>query len=91
MVSVASTSWQWRENSKSQAFRDWLDSDPAVESFEVIKLPGGSFKESGTMINTIAIKIRRDGEPGETQSTPAVEEPARELTFAEKFRLTKAS
>jgi len=93
LVTVASPSWQWRENTKSQEFRDWMDSDPAIKSVEVVKVPEGAFKASGTMIRTVIIKLRRDGElsllPTDEPATAA--QPERVLSFAEKFRLTKAS
>lgn len=57
LVSVASTSWQWRDNNKSVEFREWLED----LDYEVTKLPEGAFKESGTMIPTVIIKIRREG------------------------------
>jgi len=93
LVSVASPSWQWRENTKSQEFRDWMECDPAIKSVEVIKVPEGAFKASGTMIPTVIIKLCRDGELAQLPTDePATEaQPERVLSFAEKFRLTKAS
>ena len=70
LVSVASTSWKWRENEKSQEFRDWLESDTAVAKYEVVELEQGDFKESGTMIKTVIIKIRREGKVETVQSSP---------------------
>ena len=61
LVSVASTSWQWRDNSKSRTFREWLYENEAVKGVEVIKLPEGTFKESGTMMPSVIIKLRRNG------------------------------
>jgi len=90
LVSVASTSWQWRDNKKAVEFREWLDGHGA----EIIELPHGSFKESGTLTPTLLIKLRRDGELVCSRSealAPAECAPSRHLTFAEKFRLSKAS
>jgi type I restriction-modification system DNA methylase subunit len=55
LVSVMSPSWQFRENKKSKGFRDFLEKNEA----EVIELPEGTFKESGTMIRTCIVKIRK--------------------------------
>ena len=57
LVTVATTSWQWRENKKAVEFREWLNG----LDYEVIEVPAGAFKESGTMIPTVIIKIRREG------------------------------
>jgi len=55
LVSVSSVSWQFRQNAKSVDFREWLcEVDAEIES-----LPEGAFKESGTMISTNIIKIRK--------------------------------
>ena len=61
LVSVASSSWQWRDNSKSQTFREWLYDNEAVKDVEVIELPEGTFKESGTMMPSVIIKMRKVG------------------------------
>lgn len=53
LVSVVSESPFFRENKKSVAFREFL----AVNNAEVIKLPEGTFKASGTMVRTRLIKI----------------------------------
>jgi len=55
LVSAMFPSWKWRSNSKSVAFREWLS---AVNA-EVICLPAGAFKESGTMVNADIVKIRK--------------------------------
>jgi len=89
LVSVASVSWKWRDNKKSADFREWLNEHGA----EIIDVPAGAFKASGTMIPTVIIKLRRDGELLIfAKDKPATEaQPELILSFAEKFRLTKAS
>lgn len=55
LVSVMAESAFFRSDVKSTDFRKWLDTvDSAYE-----KLPEGSFKESGTMVNTRLIVIRK--------------------------------
>lgn len=53
LVSVMSPSAFFRGDKKSDAFRDWIDRFGA----EVIDLPGGSFKASGTNVATKLIVI----------------------------------
>ena len=55
LVSVLSPSPFYRTNKKSVAFREWLDALNA----EVIDVDAGAFKDSGTMIPTKIIKIRK--------------------------------
>jgi len=55
MVSVMSPSPFFRENKTSVDFREWLR---AVDA-EVIDVPEGAFKESGTTIRTKIVKIKR--------------------------------
>lgn len=55
LVSVMSTSHTFRTNKKSELFREFLDQTGA----EVEMLPEGIFKESGTMIKTCVVKIRK--------------------------------
>lgn len=55
LVSICSTSPFFRDNKKSIEFREFLESVDA----EVFDLPEGTFKESGTMIATKIIKIRK--------------------------------
>ena len=61
LVSVLSNSPFWRTDAKSQGFREWLNSEDSFEFEEEIDLPEGTFKESGTMIPTKIIKLRREG------------------------------
>jgi 16S rRNA G966 N2-methylase RsmD len=55
MVSVMSESAFFRSDKKSAAFREWLDEVNA----QVEKLPNGSFKESGTGVNTQLVVIAK--------------------------------
>ena len=55
MVALSSPSWQFRENAKSVAFRQWLQ---AVDS-DIREIPEGAFKTSGTMIRTVMIKVNK--------------------------------
>ena len=57
LVSVATTSWRWRDNKKAAQFREWLNG----LDYEVVDVPEGAFKESGTMIATVIIKIKKEG------------------------------
>ena len=53
LVSIVSESPFFRENRKSNEFRQWLFNNDA----EVIELESGAFKESGTMVKTRIIKV----------------------------------
>lgn len=55
LVSVMSTSHTYRTNRKSELFRDFLEMTDA----EVEILPEGTFKESGTMVRSCIVKIRK--------------------------------
>lgn len=55
LISVISLSPFFRTNKKSLDFRNWLNELNA----EIIDVPSGSFKESGTMIETKIIKIKK--------------------------------
>lgn len=55
LVSIVSESPFFRENKKSIMFRKFLDKTKA----EVFNMPKGSFKDSGTMVNTKIIKIKK--------------------------------
>ncbi|MDR1572807.1 MAG: class I SAM-dependent methyltransferase [Clostridiales Family XIII bacterium] len=56
LVAVCGTSPFFRDNGKSVAFREWLDDSGA----EIIDVPEGAFKVSGTNIRTKIIKIRKE-------------------------------
>jgi hypothetical protein len=55
LVSIVSESPFFRQNIKSIQFRQWLEYNEA----EVIELAAGDFKESGTMIKTRIIKVKK--------------------------------
>jgi hypothetical protein len=55
LVSIASKHWEISSNKKETKFREWLESVKA----EILELEGGEFKESGTMIQSVIIKIRK--------------------------------
>ncbi len=55
VVSVMSTSPFYRQDKQAVAFREFLETNNA----EVEDLPEGTFKESGTMVNTCVVKIRK--------------------------------
>lgn len=54
LVSVMSPAIKFRTNSKTNDFRNLLDN----HSWEIIDLPDGAFKESGTMIKTVILKVK---------------------------------
>ena len=53
LLSVMSPSIKFRSNKKTKQFIDLI----SKYDYEIIDLPVGSFKESGTMVNTIILKI----------------------------------
>jgi phospholipid N-methyltransferase len=53
LVTIASKHWQQSNNKKEIAFRKWLTEMNA----EIIDIEKGTFKESGTNIETVIIKI----------------------------------
>ena len=55
LVSVLFPSWRFRSNKKSVEFRAWL----ADVGCEILEVPEGAFKESGTMFSTNIIKIKK--------------------------------
>lgn len=55
MVTLASPSWQYGSQKKQIEFREWLREVGAY----VLEIPEGAFKESGTSIRTILIKIKK--------------------------------
>lgn len=56
LVAIACEGPFFRQDRKSKAFRDFLDSTEA----EVFQLPDGTFKESGTMVRTRLIRIEKN-------------------------------
>lgn len=55
LVSVSSPSPLWRADRKSIEFQNWIQ---AVNA-QVVDVPVGAFKESGTMLRTKIIKVRK--------------------------------
>jgi predicted RNA methylase len=55
LVSIVSESPFFREDSSSREFRNWI----LENNGETIKLPPGSFKTSGTLVNTRILKIKK--------------------------------
>lgn len=53
LVSVASSSVMWREDKIGGRFRELVD----MNGGKMTALPSGSFKESGTMVNTCIVEI----------------------------------
>jgi hypothetical protein len=56
LVSVVSPSPFFRTDRLSTVFRAWLD----ARSVDVVDVPEGAFKASGTMIRTKIIKVRKE-------------------------------
>src|SRR5690606_16872252 len=56
LVSVMSESPFFRDNKKSVEFRKWLDDNDA----DNIYLDSGAFKESGTMVKTRIVVVKKD-------------------------------
>ncbi len=61
LVSIVSESPFFRTNKKSVVFRTWLE----VVGAEIHELPAGAFSESGTMVKTRIIKVRKRGKRDE--------------------------
>lgn len=55
LVSLASKHWQFASGKKETAFREWLEELEA----DVEPVPAGTFKESGTNVETVIIAIRK--------------------------------
>lgn len=55
LVSFSSMHWQLAADRKSKEFKDWLSTLDA----QVIEIPAGKFKHSGTMIATLIIVINK--------------------------------
>lgn len=56
LVSVACSSILWRTDNRSEVFRDFLSGVHAT----IEELDEGAFKESGTMVRTCIVKIRKE-------------------------------
>jgi hypothetical protein len=61
MVSVMSNHWRISENKKETQFRQWIEKVNA----EIIDVPAGTFKSSGTSIATCIVKIKKNALPNE--------------------------
>jgi len=57
LVAVMSPGFRFRSDNLAQAFRLWLDD----YRHEVQFLPGGSFRESGTDVNAVLVKLWKPG------------------------------
>jgi hypothetical protein len=55
LVSVMSIGWQQNSMKKQTTFREWISEIEA----DVIDIPAGMFKESGTTVSTCIVKIRK--------------------------------
>ena len=55
LVAIASPGLMFRQDRKAAAFREWLDG----VDHDIHRLPEGSFKSSGTMVQTIMVTIER--------------------------------
>ena len=94
LVSVVSHSPFWRTDTKSTIFKDWLNSEDSFTYEEEIDLPEGAFKESGTMIPTKIIKLRREGllsekavkafVPTSNFALSSVSEPETKIQYSQK-------
>ena len=47
---------EFRENKKNTQFLEWAEQQP---NYELLALPPGSFKESGTGVNTVILTIQK--------------------------------
>lgn len=56
LVSVMAASAEYRENKKALEFQSWAEEQP---NFQIFGLPPGSFKESGTGVNTIVLMLQK--------------------------------
>jgi protein-L-isoaspartate O-methyltransferase len=56
LASVMAGGTEFRENRKNTDFLEWASQQP---DFEILQLPEGSFKESGTGVNTIILTIQK--------------------------------
>ena len=56
LVSVMSPGIKFRQNKKTAAFMEKL---AGCASYEITDLPAGAFKESGTMVNAIILKVEK--------------------------------
>lgn len=57
LVAIMSAGTEWRETKKARAFRDRMETLDA----EWRDLPAGSFSEVGTNVNTVIVRVWKDG------------------------------
>lgn len=57
LVAVMSVGFTFRSDNKTLAFRGWLESLPNAK-WE--RLPSDAFKDSGTVVHTVLMTIRKD-------------------------------
>ncbi|MBT2759876.1 methyltransferase [Paenibacillus sp. ISL-20] len=62
LVAIMSPHWTFASDSKSIQFREWLSDKGTFE-----KLPEGSFKESGTGVNTVLVVIEKSSDDNNDQ------------------------
>lgn len=55
LVAIMAASILFRDNAKTQAFREFLE----AHGGEVVENPAGSFKESGTAVNTVTVVVNK--------------------------------
>ena len=53
LVAITGPGWQFKQDKKSVEFREWLD----TKNHRVRELPAGTFKESGTNVNSLMLII----------------------------------
>lgn len=56
LASVMAGGTEFREDKKTTAFLEWAEQQP---NYQIFQLPPGSFKESGTGVNTIILTIQK--------------------------------
>jgi hypothetical protein len=56
LTAIMSPAFQFHQSKKAQQFRDWLRELNWAEK----ALPEGTFKESGTGVNTVMLVIQKD-------------------------------
>lgn len=57
LVSVMSLSWTFRSDRRSREFREWLETVPHEQE----EVPAGAFRESGTEVRTLLLKLWKAG------------------------------
>lgn len=72
LVAIASTQWQTHDTKPAKDFRSFL----AAAGAEIESIQAGAFKDSGTMVATTLITIRKPGVvPASTNVAEALEDP----------------